>query len=126
MSTPDPALTAALKAMLTDACWRCSDGDGATCDPCLSELVAAAERDAGARLRNEWVRGRAWDRTYIHRDDLPPTDPDAELVEAIAFALYQEAGGLDHPRMSSASDRDHYLPNARAALAVVREHEAKS
>ena len=44
MNTPDPALTAALKIMLTDACWRCSDGDGATCDPCLSELVAAAER----------------------------------------------------------------------------------
>ena len=37
-------LGAALKVMLTDACWRCSDGDGATCDPCLSELVAAAER----------------------------------------------------------------------------------
>ena len=37
----------------------------------------------GARLRNEWVRGRAGDRTYVHRDDLPPTDPDAELVEVI-------------------------------------------
>ena len=48
MSTPDPALTAALKVMLTDACWRCSDGGGATCDPCLSELVAAAERYAEA------------------------------------------------------------------------------
>ena len=51
MSTPDPALTAALKVMLTDTCWRCSDGDGATCDPCLSELVAAAERDADADAR---------------------------------------------------------------------------
>ena len=37
----------------------------------------------GARLRNEWLRGRTGDRTYIHRDDLPPTDPDAELVAAI-------------------------------------------
>ena len=37
----------------------------------------------GARLRNEWVRGLGGDRTYVHRDDLPPTDPDAELVAAI-------------------------------------------
>ncbi len=57
MSTPDPALTAALKVMLTDACWRCSDGDGATCDPCLSELVAKAERDAEARTVMTHLRG---------------------------------------------------------------------
>ena len=57
MSTPDPALTAALKVMLADACWRCSDGDGATCDPCLSELVSAAERDAEARTVMTSLRG---------------------------------------------------------------------
>ena len=59
MSTPDPALTAALKIMLADACWRCSDGDdmGATCDPCLSELVSAAERDAEARTVMTSLRG---------------------------------------------------------------------
>lgn len=57
MSTPDPALTAALKVMLADACWRCSDGDGATCDPCLSELVAKAERDAEARTVMASLRG---------------------------------------------------------------------
>ncbi len=57
VSTPDPALTAALKVMLTDTCWRCSDGDGATCDPCLSELVAAAERDAEARTVMASLRG---------------------------------------------------------------------
>ena len=80
----------------------------------------------GARMRNNWRQGDpADDRTYVHRDDLP-TDSDAELVEAIAFALYREASGQDYPRMSSASDRDHYLPKARVALAVVREHEAKS
>jgi len=49
--------TAALKVMLADACWRCSDGDGATCDPCLSELVAAAERDAEARTVLTHLRG---------------------------------------------------------------------
>ena len=50
-------LGAALKVMLTDACWRCSDGDGATCDPCLSELVAKAERDAEARTVMASLRG---------------------------------------------------------------------
>ena len=50
-------LGAALKVMLTDACWRCSDGDGATCDPCLSELVSAAERDAEARTVMTSLRG---------------------------------------------------------------------
>ena len=50
-------LGAALKVMLTDTCWRCSDGDGATCDPCLSELVAAAERDAEARTVMASLRG---------------------------------------------------------------------
>ena len=38
----------------------------------------------GARMRNNWRQGDpADDRTYVHRDDLPPTDPDAELVAAI-------------------------------------------
>ena len=50
-------LGAALKVMLTDTCWRCSDGDGATCDPCLSELVSAAERDAEARTVMTSLRG---------------------------------------------------------------------
>ena len=53
----DPALTAALKVMLTETCWRCSDGDGATCDPCLSELVAKAERDAEVRTVMASLRG---------------------------------------------------------------------
>ena len=50
-------LGAALKVMLTDACWRCSDGDGATCDPCLSELVAKAEHEAEARTVMTSLRG---------------------------------------------------------------------
>ena len=57
MSTPDPALTAALKAMLAGPCWRCSDGDGATCAACAAELVAAAERDAEARTVMASLRG---------------------------------------------------------------------
>jgi len=50
-------LGAALKVMLTDACWRCSDGDGVTCDPCLSELVAKAERYAEAATVMTSLRG---------------------------------------------------------------------
>lgn len=69
----------------------------------------------GARLRNEWLRGRTGDRTYIHRDDLPPADPDAELVERCVTAVQdrlQDEGYLEHEDM------------ARTILAVVREHEA--
>ena len=66
----------------------------------------------GARLRNEWVRGRAGDRTYVHRDDLPPTDPDAELVAAIEKSVPGSWDGRE------------VLRRLRAALAVVREHEA--
>ena len=62
-------------------------------------------------------------RVYLLDAPTPP-DPDAELVEDMAFALYRAAGGQDSPRMSSVSDRGHYEPAARAALAVVREHEA--
>ena len=71
----------------------------------------------GARLRNEWLRGRTGDRTYIHRDDLPPADPDAELVERCVTAVQdrlQDEGYLERDTI------------ARTILAVVREHEAKS
>ena len=72
----------------------------------------------GARLRNEWLRGRTGDRTYIHRDDLPPTDPDAELVEKMARAMQGKDG------FGEAEFGAIYEARARAALAVVREHEA--
>ena len=77
----------------------------------------------GARLRNEWVRGRADDRTYVHRDDLPPTDPDAELVESIAADLdkaWKACKSWDYEVQPAPVFSDL----ARAALAVVREHEA--
>ena len=63
----------------------------------------------GTRVRQEWVMGVRFPtgprRTYVHPDDVP-TDPDAELVEALSKVV------LD-PEM------------ARAALRVLREHEAK-
>ena len=38
-------------------CHRCDNGTGPTCDPCLSELVAKAERDAEARTVMTSLRG---------------------------------------------------------------------
>ena len=74
----------------------------------------------GARCRSEWSRfaGKP-SRSYVHRDDLPPTDPDAELVKKMARALYPAHEGTEHLG-------DAWENVARAALAVVREHEAKS
>ena len=37
----------------------------------------------GARMMNRWTNGLDAGNLYVHRDDLPPTDPDAELVAAI-------------------------------------------
>ena len=74
-------------------------------------------------------RGSTLERWFIHPDDVP-SDPDADLIEAMAKALYS----LDHAARDLAVGRDRrgrqvrkeYRDNARAALAVVREHEAKS
>ena len=79
----------------------------------------------GARMRNNWRQGDpADDRTYVHRDDLPPTDPDAELVEKMARGV-RAAKGYEDPWSDVDEDlRENYRVSARAALAVVREHEA--
>ena len=79
----------------------------------------------GARMRNNWRHGDpADDRTYVHRDDLPPTDPDAELVEKMARANFELAWpGCDWATWADHT-KDRYRTRARAALAVVREHEA--
>ena len=107
--------------------------DGMTHDEAVAALADAGawvEVDdwgavkEGARLRNEWVRGRAGDRTYVHRDDLPPTDPDAELVEKMARGI-RAVKGYEDPWDNVVEDlRENYRVSARAALAVVREHEA--
>ena len=55
---------------------------------------------------------------FIHRDDLP-SDPDADRIEKMARALYPAYEGTEHLG-------DAWENVARAALAVVREHEAKS
>ena len=78
----------------------------------------------GARMRNNWRQGDpADDRTYVHRDDLPPTDPDAELVESIAADL-DKAWKACKSRDYEVQPAPVFSDLARAALAVVREHEA--
>ena len=80
----------------------------------------------GTRVRTQWNRWQPeTNRTYVHRDDLPPTDPDADLIEAMARAAYATLIG---PGMTwdERGDmiREQGRKEARAALAVVREHEA--
>jgi len=80
----------------------------------------------GARCRSEWSRfaGKP-SRSYVHRDDLPPTDPDAELVEKMARAAWETQEGCDWADVSDGMRRAG-LNEARAALAALREHETKS
>ena len=79
----------------------------------------------GSRCRSEWRKGGLGLRYLVHRDDLPPTDPDADLIEAMARAAYATLIG---PGMTwdERGDmiREQGRKEARAALAVVREHEA--
>ena len=67
--------------------------DGMTHDEAVAALADAGawveveyfhDIPEGARCRSEWSRfaGKP-SRSYVHRDDLPPTDPDADLIEAI-------------------------------------------
>ena len=81
----------------------------------------------GARMRSNWRHGDpADDRTYVHRDDLPPTDPDADLIEAMARGI-RAVKGYEDPWDNVVEDlRENYRVSARAALAALREHEAKS
>ena len=79
----------------------------------------------GARMMNRWTNGLGGDNLYVHRDDLPPTDPDAELVESIAADLdkaWKACKSWDYEVQPAPVFSDL----ARAALAVVREHEARS
>ena len=108
--------------------------DGLTC-----EDIEAALADVGAwvevpdfpdvpmnaRYRYERRKGLSKPKRYlVHRDDLPPTDPDAELVEKMARANFELAWpGCDWATWADHT-KDRYRTRASAVLAVVREHEA--
>ena len=77
-----------------------------------------------ARYRYERRKGLSKPKRYlVHCDDLPPTDPDAELVEKMARAAWETQEGGDWADVRDGMRRAG-LNEARAALAVVREHEA--
>lgn len=108
--------------------------DGLTCEDIEAALADAGawveirepnDVPTGSRLRREWTRGpKGRDVLYVHRDDLP-TDPDAELVESIAADLdkaWRACKSWDYEVQPAPVFSDL----ARAALAVVREHEARS
>lgn len=78
-----------------------------------------------ARYRYERSKGLSEPKRYlVHRDDLPPTDPDAELVEKMARAGYDAGNSCSEWDSRDEYVRDGFRDYARAALAVVREHEA--
>ena len=88
-------------------------------------VIDPAHCPDGARMMNRWTNGLGGDNLYVHRDDLPPTDPDAELVESIAADLdkaWKACKSWDYEVQPAPVFSDL----ARAALAVVREHEARS
>ena len=110
--------------------------DGMTHDEAVAALADAGawveveyfhDIPEGARCRSEWSRfaGKP-SRSYVHRDDLPPTDPDAELVEDMARAGHAAVEAPIAWEDRSEPFRDEYRTIARAALAALREHEAKS
>ena len=86
-------------------------------------VIDPAHCPDGARMMNRWTNGLGGDDLYVHRDDLPPTDPDADLIEAMARAMCDEfhEGGWGRALPKT---REKFRRRARAALAVVREHEA--
>ena len=78
-----------------------------------------------ARYRYERRKGMSEPKRYlVHRDDLPPTDPDAEAVEVMARAAYDTLPNALPWDERGDMIRDPYRREARAALAALREHEA--
>ena len=90
-------------------------------------VIDPAHCPDGARMMNRWTNGLGGDDLYVHRDDLPPADPDAELVEKMARAAHGTTLTLDSGKTWEGIGkiaRDAYLAQARASLAAQREHEA--
>ena len=67
-------------------------------------------------------------RVYLLDAPTPPTppDPDAEAVEVMARAAALDAASALPWEDRSEANRDEWRDMARAALAALREHEAKS
>ena len=87
-------------------------------------VIDPAHCPDGARMMNRWTNGLGGDDLYVHRDDLPPTDPDAELIEAMARAAHVASPGVASWEDREEFVREEYRIVARATLAALREHEA--
>ena len=76
-----------------------------------------------------WATDHGYDPRKVARvyllDAPTPPDPDAELIEAMARAMCDEfhEGGWG---LALTNTREKFSRRARAALAALREHEAKS
>jgi hypothetical protein len=90
------------------------------------EWPASTPLPTGARIRREYVLGEGGQgRLYVHPDDVP-TDPDAELVERVAQAIwandFPDSGAEWAAHASSAIGND-YREEARVAIRLVRDHD---
>ena len=77
-----------------------------------------------------WATDHGYDPRKVARvyllDALTPPDPEAEAVEVMARAAVLEAASALPWEDRSEANRDGWRDMARAALAALREHEAKS
>ena len=83
-------------------------------------VVDPAHCPDGARMMNRWTNGLGGDDLYVHRDDLPPTDPDAELVEKMARAARAARASLRParriPSLTSAQSPPSWVSHAARAI----------
>ena len=76
----------------------------------------------GTRMRSEWVQGMTTrTRLFVHPDDLP-TDPDAELVEAVAKVLAEKQRLGDIPGWEL-HNWPSWTDHARDVIRAVRAHD---
>ena len=86
-----------------------------------------AKNKRPVRVREEYFSGQYQEtvRYYVHPDDVP-TDPDAELVERVAQAIwandFPDSGAEWAAHASSAIGND-YREEARVAIRLVRDHD---
>lgn len=77
-----------------------------------------------------WTTDHGYDPRKVARvyllDAPTPPDPDAEAVEVMARAAALDAASALPWEDRSEANRDEWRDMARAALAALREHEAKS
>ena len=87
--------------------------------------ICEAESDQWLWATDHGYDPRKVARVYLLDAPTPP-DPDAEAVEVMARAAALDAASALPWEDRSEANRDEWRDMARAALAALREHEAKS